>query len=293
MVSGNQGRGVEVNADGFALVNSWVGLSPDGISPMPNKLGGVSILSSVRQMARIGAAGGGGRVIISGNGGSGLVSRSARVTVANTWLGLAADGSTSVGNLEHGLKIDALPRPCYFDLSCAGPGSAATNANVQIGLPGAGNMVVVSGNGEEGIHIDERSAGTAVVNALVGVTADGAASAPNRLDGIVIAAADCWVGMAALDARVIVSGNGGSGIVLRAERACVVNAFVGLSPAGGGAFGNGLGGIMIIETAVNSTVGQPGGAEGRVLVSGNLGNGVLAMAAGLSLVNTYVCFAHL
>ena len=160
VVSGNAGGGIGIYGAGATVLNAYIGVAADGTTAVPNMGGRGVYVHGTATDCTIGAPGEGRLVVVSGNAGDGIDIRGVGATVLNAYIGVAADGATAVANMgERGVYVDTAAADCT------------------IGAPGEGSLVVVSGNAGDGIAI--YSTGATVLNAYIGVAADGATAVPN------------------------------------------------------------------------------------------------------------------
>ena len=270
VVGGNAGYGIATTAARLLVLNTFVGIASDGLTPAPNTgPGGIYIDPSATD-GMIGAPGEGCAVVVSGNLGVGISANGARLRVVNTLVGVAADG------------IAPIPNSGVCGISI---GTTATDCT--IGATGRGNTVVASGNFGSGIGA--HGAGLVVVNTLAGVAADGTTPVPNGVSGIAIAitATDSSIGWPGRGNTVVASGNFGTAIFANAARLRIVNTFVGVAADGTTPVPNGKNGVVIGSTAADCTIGWPG-TESVVVLSGNSGAGLVVYAVRMRVLNTFV-----
>lgn len=162
-------------------------------------------------------------------------------TLAENYLGIDQTGTSPLGNKQHGVLVD-----------------------------GNGNMIrnnVISGNDEDGIHVNDGS-GTQILDNFIGTNGAGSAGVGNGNYGIAMQGS----GSATLTEN-IVSGNGAHGIQIESNSNLIADNYVGLDAEGEFAIQNDDDGIHIhgelntIETNVASGNGQNG-------ISIHTGNGV-------------------
>ncbi len=189
VISGNLANGVHVNAGASLndVQGNYIGVGSNGSTAVPNGQNGVALSQAGPNNTVGGAAAGAGNVI-SGNGASGVeiggdagpALDSDDNTVAGNLIGLAADGTTAVGNDDDGVNVS------NGDRTTIG-GTAAGARNVIAGNDGFG----IRGNGVadlviQGNYIGVDAAGTtkrgndtgidltSTIDAQIGGTAAGA-----------------------------------------------------------------------------------------------------------------------
>ncbi len=190
VISGNVGNGVRMDGSiDSVIAGNLVGLSIDGSTTLANAGSGI-LVNGGDQRARIGSDGDGAGDeaegnFISGNGAHGVaILHSDATSLAGNVIGLAADGLTRVGNMQHGVWVSSTATSTQIgfirqdDFDTIVPNVISGNTGHGIaslltnGLGIAGNMIGADvtgttkiGNGMSGIFL-----GNDVVNATVGAT---------------------------------------------------------------------------------------------------------------------------
>ena len=231
-----------------------------------------------------------------------------RTVIQGNFIGIAADGSTPLGNGGDGVHLLAPNTTIGGTSSGAGnvisanggdgiddeDGGTVTVQGNSIdtdatGLVAAGNLAdgifagpsgdtigrtisgagnVISANGQAGIELF----GDAVVQGnKVGTSADGSFAIGNSGPGILIQGEDSLIGGTDADAGNLVSGNGGDGIVIKNGNNLLQGNRVGTTAAGTSALGNTGRGVLIAKGA-NTIGGSVSGAGNPV--SGNHADGI-------------------
>jgi CSLREA domain-containing protein len=174
------------------------------------------------------------------------------ITIAGSFIGTNATGTSAAPNGGHGINVG----PAVGNSTIGGAAVSARN--------------VISGNGQRGITI--LSSGNIQVRGnFIGTNAAGTAALPNGLDGILINGSGNTIG--GTDdpgARNVISGNAGNGVVLIGSNVVEANS-IGTNAAGTSALSNGADGILI--NGSGSAVGGTVAAAANV-VAYNGGNGV-------------------
>jgi hypothetical protein len=168
LISGNSGRGIDINAGGSASINgNFIGTNAAGTGDLGNLSHGISIVNS--SGSSIGQS---GRNIISGNNGSGIFisgdigTPASNNVVTSNYIGTDVGGDTALGN--------------------NGSGVVVMDANNTIGGSGALRNII-SGNNFNGVSISGSLAtGNVVQGNFIGVGASGTSSVPNRESGVQI-----------------------------------------------------------------------------------------------------------
>jgi hypothetical protein len=144
VVSGNQAYGIKCKAPHVTIVNTYVGVAADGMTPVPNAGEGILVIAAaVHASIGVPSTDPGSTlnnhqhslVVVSGNSNSGILTQVADNTLGRVYIGVAADGVTPVPNRAVGLALNA------FD-------TATPTTTIQIG-PGA----IISGNHGPGIYV--------------------------------------------------------------------------------------------------------------------------------------------
>jgi CSLREA domain-containing protein len=185
-------RGVEVlSGSTNVIVNNYIGTNATGTNSIGNNTSGVDVESSG---TTVGATGAGN--LISGNSiGVFVTNSAANVKVQANTIGLAADGTTIIGNQGHGIQL-------------------SNTGAVTIGGTAAGEGNVISGNGINGIDGLSATGGTIQGN-LIGLTADGSDVRGNGNHGISLAnSSGITIGGSVAGARNVISGNSDTGVYL-------------------------------------------------------------------------------
>lgn len=147
LVSGNAGRGITIadaETTGNIVQGNYVGTDIGGSLDLGNGSDGIYVYSSAASNTIGGSTSGAGNVI-SGNAGSGVYIRNSLATVVHgNLIGVAADGTTALGNARSGV---------YF---------YSTSVGNQIGGPGAGEGNTIANNGREGVGVNNNSNDNAI-----------------------------------------------------------------------------------------------------------------------------------
>jgi hypothetical protein len=180
------------------------------------------------------------------------------------------DGTSQLG-------YGGLPRVA-LDGSSAGAG--VDGLDIRAG-PTTVRALAVGNFSLSGITIAGPAAGASrIVGCVIGADPSGTVARPNGLHGVLIAdARENTVGETGTASFNVISGNGGSGVVIEgAATSNVVQAnFIGTVLGGGSALPNGLGGVTVAITASGNRIGGSGAGLGNV-ISGNTGAGVTLLS---------------
>ena len=250
-----------------------------------------------------------GNVISGGNDTGVYIYNTSSNVVQGNYIGISANGASSLGNLNNGVMIDAssgnliggsAPGAANF-ISGNGVsgvflnGAAAVQNVIQgnyIGIDDSGELVVgnandgitvsgapsntisgnvISGNGTNGVFLAGAGAsGNVVSGNLIGTDAAGKLALGNHNAGVLVSAGSANL----VGASNVISGNFADGIFLTggAGGNLIQGNVIGLSAAGTNALPNGFNGISIGGASSNTIGGVVSAA--RNLISGNADNGI-------------------
>jgi parallel beta-helix repeat protein len=281
VISSNAGSGIELDGSaGNTLVNNYVGTDPTGTVAIANGGNGIWVTGGSSDNTIGGTAytdtttgavndptGSENTAtpvfvvpplgnLVSGNSGNGILidDSSERNVLNGNFVGTTADGDSALGNALDGVAING------------------ANDNSLIGCTAVDNPFVyynvVSGNGENGLHITDSNNITVQAN-FFGIAADNATTVGNVLNGILVdgTSSDVQVG-GVIPLGNVAAGNGQNGI----DVAGSVSGFTTFNTFGGlFAFGsyapNGNDGLLITATGGDQTVRTN-------VLSGNDNNGI-------------------
>jgi uncharacterized repeat protein (TIGR01451 family) len=244
--AGASGVGIQVQASGTVIQQSYIGVGAGGSVAGPN---GTGILIDGAAGTVIGGDGLGN--VISGNalGISVTSSGSSGTTIQGNFIGTDATGQAAVGNTGAGIRI-----------SFAG--------GAQIGGVNPGERNVISGNGT-GIDIFQSATPNTIQGNYVGTNVAGTAALGNAGDGISLFTNRDVVGGIAPGAGNLVSGNRGNGIRLFAsDRTIIQGNRVGTTADGTSALGNQGAGLSLQASNFVQVGGPVAGAGNTVAFNG-------------------------
>lgn len=263
IINGFWNEGVQIQAyGGNRVAGCFIGTDRLGMSATGN-VNGIVIHGSQGNI--IGGSEATNRNLISGNYNAGLLIIGPLATsnqVVGNYIGVNATGLGALKNGWTGVGIQNAP----------------TN---QVGSLVAGNLI--SGNAGNAVAmIGPNASGNSVFGNLVGTDYTGRAVLSNGSDGIrVEGAAYNQIGGTNVGARNVISGNGGSGIVL-ASALTVFNTvsgnYLGVDAGGTNRLGNSFWGIAISSASSNQIGGLSAGSGN--LISGNILDGVVIGGSG-------------
>jgi trimeric autotransporter adhesin len=270
-------EGIEINTPNNVVQGNHIGTDATGTLARGNRSSdGVQLQGSASGNTIGGSAAGAGN-LISGNARHGIYiageSADANVIAGNR-IGTNAAGSAVIANGSDGVQI--------------GSGADAT----VIGGTSAAERNLISGNGNDGIEIDNTgTTGTVIHGNWIGTDATGLAALGNARHGVILfnGVSGTLIGGTAAGAGNVISGNAGPGIVVSgagSSNNTVAGNFIGLNAAGAALIGNGDDGIQILDGATNNTIGGATTAH-RNVISGN-SDGVQFGGAGGGANNNLV-----
>jgi CSLREA domain-containing protein len=256
------GRGIHIDdPGGNVIVGNYIGTDAAGAAAAPNGYGGNfgGIWIQGGDSNRIGGTGANERNVISGNAGDGIRIDSADNRVVNNHLGTNAAGTAALPNTGNGLTV-------------SGPDN-------RIGGTDAPERNVVSANARSGIELESLSSRAIIYNNYIGTNAAGSAALGNGRSGILVDGADHRIGSADDGSRNVISGNGETGMEIRAAASGieVKNNFIGTDASGMHALGNAVGvvadsGPGVVRAKIGGGIIAPN--QGNV-ISGNVREGMV------------------
>jgi hypothetical protein len=177
------------------------------------------------------------------------------------------------------VTIDATTQPGYAGaplVTLDGTSDASVSRGLQLsgGVDTVKALSIVSFQGPA-ITIDTNGNDLIAANYL-GLHVNGTSSGQNAGDGVLVTTANNTIGGSTAAARNIISGNFGSGVVLKGAGATgniVSGNYIGLNAAGNAAVANQTDGVQILFAASNNTIGGATVAA-RNVISGNNNAGI-------------------
>ena len=278
VISDNGQHGVEIvgtSSTSNKVQGNRIGTDDNGASDFGNARDGVH-LGNVSNNT-IGGTSEAARNVISGNEENGVfVDGTSSATfnrIQGNHLGINASGTNALGNTLNGVRIRT---PETFV-----GGTAA----------GAGN--VISGNVQSGVFITGPTSETTnqnnkVEGNLIGTDANGTSDLGNGARGVHIEARGNFVGGTVAEARNVISGNGGSGVLLNGSNSAnnlIQGNHIGTDVNGTGALGNQNG--VSIGSAPGNTIGGTVDAAANTIAF-NAEHGVLISNSTVSTRNRIV-----
>jgi hypothetical protein len=266
------GHGITLIGGGITIDKSYVGLAADG-SSLGNTGDGIFISAlSANNKIGLNESGVAGIVsnVISDNDGHGISIHGGfgNVIVANR-IGTNIEGTAAKGNGGNGIWVtdfatnNTIGGTVYVDAATGAvnnpTGTKGTVPAVFV-VPPLGNLI--SGNGANGIRIDNKSEQNVLNGNFVGTTADGNSPIGNVLDGVLIFNADnnSLIGCTFVDEPFVyynvLSGNGGNGLRITDSDNVIVQAnFFGVGANNANLVGNKANGMLIDGNSQGVQVG--------------------------------------
>ena len=251
---GDDGIDIEFNG-GNTIVGNYFGTNVTGTAAEPNAWG----INFKTTGNVVGGTTPADRNVISGNSYDGLYMYTSSATgnvISGNYIGTTAAGNASLANGRYGMYVH----------------SAANGNTIGGTTGGAGN--VISGNDKDGIYLDGiNTDDNVILGNRIGTNAAGSAAVPNGDRGIQIesGADDNTIGGTVPEARNVISGNDGDGIVIGDGSSpgngttgnAVRGNYIGVAADGSSSLGNGGHGVHL-TIVDNNAIG------GHLLGSGNV-----------------------
>ncbi|MBN2147501.1 MAG: right-handed parallel beta-helix repeat-containing protein [Anaerolineales bacterium] len=241
-ISGNENHGVsfDLGATHNTVIGNFIGLDAEGLAPLPNIESGILISGAAFENI-IGGDTAGARNVISGNGIYGLDIQGDHNTISGNYIGSDANGETAQGNADDGVEI-----------------SGGAEGNL-IGGDSAGERNIISGNGDDGIGIEDARENIISAN-YIGTNAAGTALLENADFGIYLSsgAQENILGGDTQAQGNMIAGGGRNGIYMAGATVSgnvVANNVIGTNWSGNADFGTGGDGIQIDFGAHHNTIG--------------------------------------
>ena len=191
LISGNTGSGVFLDGSGIStafIQGNRIGTNLAGTAALPNGQHGVQVGDA--DGTRVGGSDPGAGNLISGNTLHGVYlvdNANANVIQANL-IGLNAAGTSALPNGQNGIRFE--------------------DSTGSVGDTGSESRNVISGNGNEGIFVDNQSSNVGIRNNHIGTNQAGTSAVPNGGSGIRLGGTNHAV------IENILSGNGDAGLTL-------------------------------------------------------------------------------
>ncbi len=255
------------------ILGNYIGTTVTGNAILANTgVNGIDISGS--NVQTIGGSVYGARNIICGNSVGLNVSNCVTLTIKGNFIGLGADGTTSIGNTNRGIQIQ--------------------NTTTTIVIGGALNQErnVIGSNGNDGINISGTITGLTIQNNYIGFDSTGIVAKANAGDGLDISnASTILIGGSTYNLRNVIGNHTQIGIRMSNSTVStnIKGNFIGVA-VNNAAAGN-SGGGMQLSSAVVVTIGGALKQERNVIGSnGNDGINMGGTITGLTIQNNFIGF---
>ncbi|EHR72505.1 hypothetical protein BurJ1DRAFT_3700 [Burkholderiales bacterium JOSHI_001] len=273
IISGNNWYGLEflgIGTTGNVAQGNYIGTDVTGQVALGNSGGGLSFWGGASGNRAGGGATGAGNVISGNLTGVLLAQGVSNNRVQGNLIGLAADGSTALGNTGAGV---------YF--YNGGTGNAVTGNLIGTDGDGSNDAAernVIAANVTGVALVNSEVSGNTVAGNYIGTDASGTLDRGNSSAGVLLqgGANGNTVGGSLAVQRNLISGNGQDGIRVVDEASdgnLLRGNWVGVNATGTATLGNDGDGIFINAGADNTVVGGSGAAEGNWVA----GNGIVGI----------------
>jgi parallel beta-helix repeat protein len=192
VISGNKAAGVSIGASNGTVLGNTIGLGSDGKTSVSNGADGIALTGAAGNTIGSGSAGN----VISSNGRNGILisgGGSSRNLILGNRIGTTLDGLSPRGNTLDGVFLTA----------------SILNT---IGGAAAGQLNVISGNGGNGVEMDELAVGNVVIANYIGTNSGGGAAIGNTNYGVYIQGTNNTIGGNTSAQMNVISGNGKDGV---------------------------------------------------------------------------------
>ena len=247
LISGNSGNGINLNGQlggtatttttGNIISNNRIGINVSGTGVVGNTGNGINVVNAPTTSITTGNR-------IAGNrNGIELFGNSIGTVVQSNFIGVAANGTTPLGNGPAGTLAN---------------GTVTTGSGIvlhgitdsTIGGAGLGNLI--SGNANSGIFaFGGGSSGITIQGNMIGTNATGTGAISNSGAGINLGGTtNVTIGGNSIATRNIISGNTGAGITSSGSGLIVQGNYIGVATNGTTALGNSGPGIITVSGAI-------------------------------------------
>lgn len=284
LIVNNMWAGIELWDSGTlsnTISGNYIGTYPNGSGDAGNAWEGVLIWYGPSHNI-VGGDTPSERNLISGNREAGIRiegSESTANTISGNYIGTDATGTFALGNGNKGIKI-----------------GYGTSGNVVGGsAPGEGNLI--SGNEEDGVHLEDGSRHNVVSGNYIGTDADGTYAVPNTTNGVRIdESPENTIGGDTAAERNLISGNLENGIRIEGSESTtntISGNYIGTDVSGTSLVPNGYIGVVVASSTHNvigGINGSPGGdCTGECnLVSGNAYGVEMFYATNITVTGNYI-----
>jgi len=310
VISGNYGHGVQIGnavvhagASNNRIIGNYIGVAPDGETPLGNGYTGVAVFYTTSTNNQIGGTATGERNIIAGNGqhGVGLDQGTSGNLVVGNYIGTNVSGTTELPNAAVGILIHQASNntvggtiAAARNIIAASGRSGVEISDLPYGALAVNNAAVTTESlvsygvqrpGEPAVPAAAPTALTASANGniiqgnYIGLDASGTQAFFNVGNGIIIHnGSSNQIGGTAGGAGNVIAGNRGNGILIQAVSGytatgnLVQGNLIGVDATGLAMLANGVNGVAIYNASYNTIGGTT--TDARNVIAGNVGNGV-------------------
>ena len=276
-ISGNGGNGITTKGDDVTIAGNYIGTNAAGTSAIPNSGYGVAVGNFSYQTV-VGTNGDGTRDSIEGNlisgntsGGVKVSGDSRQVTViAGNLIGTNPAGTAALGNGGDGIYAEGL----------GGDLVVGTNGD---GLGDVYERNIISGNGQDGIHLSVDLSSAEIAGNYIGTNVMGNSAIGNAANGVLlddganhnIIGTDRDNSADTLE-RNIISGNAQSGVRIEgngSDTNFVRGNYIGTNASGNSALANQIG-VRVDDQAYLTVIGDEFLGDFGNVISGNTNDGI-------------------
>jgi CSLREA domain-containing protein len=273
VISGNAQNAIVVyNSSGTTVQGNYIGVSATGATALGNASSGFYMTNSPNTIIGGTAAGAGN--VISGNGAGIYIDPASNdFVIQGNKIGTNAAGTAAFPNTD-GVLFS------YVTSGTLG-GTSASARNI------------ISGNSRYGVNFLNSASGIQVQGNYIGTDVTGMAKIANASYGILLTASspNNTIGGTAAGAGNVISGNGGTGIIVDGATTSgnqIQGNLIGTNAAGTAALANNGYGVAVSNSAPNTIIGGTS-AEARNVISGNSNVGLnLFSAPGTQVLGNYI-----
>ncbi len=259
-ISGNSQNGILIanNSSDINIIGNYIGTDINGTTAIGNGISGLVISLSTNVL--VGGNTSDSANIIGGNAQNGLVNEnnSSNNRISGNYVGIGADGSTAVGNGNHGILI------------------IDNSDNVIVGGSVSGSGNIIGNNTVIGLNVTLNSDNAVISNNIIGLAADGLLPAGNGSHGIQVEnnCMNTTIGGATYSEKNVISNNGSIGIlIIDCNTVNIEGNFIGTDILGTTERGNSAHGIQLQGANSNIVIGGSRYVEGNI-ISSNGGAGI-------------------
>ena len=257
VISGNNSFGIDNNAPGTTIQGNFIGTDATGTSKVPNSNG----ITSGAVNTQIGGLTASARNIISGNLGAGVSFGGAGSKLEGNYIGTDVTGTVALGNGGSGVLAGQQTLVGGTTPAARNVISAAGSANVELGPTSFGNT-------GPGATIQGNYIGTDVTGTK--------ALGPDTFSGVLISGNNNLIGGVVPGAGNVISGQRlgvavGGLVSTTVQGNSIVGNIIGMNAQATAPLPNTLGGIQLVDAALNFVGGTGAGAGNKIAFNGGPG----------------------